>query len=55
MILSAIDEGWSKEDWQLAAQERAAILEHDECLPRARANSLAIGQTYTRYGQCPPE
>jgi len=36
--------GWDEADWQLAIEERAAILEYDEGLPRAEAEALAAEQ-----------
>lgn len=38
------NEGWDEEDWQAAYDERAAILEYDEGLPRAEAERLAAEQ-----------
>jgi hypothetical protein len=35
---------WDEEDWQVAFEERAAILEYDEGLPRATAEALAAEQ-----------
>ena len=32
---------WTREDWQGAYDERAAIREHDAGLPRSRAESMA--------------
>ena len=36
--------GWDELDWQIAYDERAAILEHDEGLPRHIAARLARRQ-----------
>jgi hypothetical protein len=36
--------GWDEEDWQVAFEERTAILEYDEGLPRATAEALAAEQ-----------
>src|SRR5204862_2219316 len=36
--------GWDEEDWQAAFEERAAIFEFDERLPRQDAESLAWRQ-----------
>jgi len=33
-----------QDDWQFAFEERAAILEYDEGLPRAEAEALAAEQ-----------
>lgn len=54
-MFSAIEAGWSKEDWELAVQERAAILEYDQRIARPRADQLAMALTYDRYGPCPKE
>jgi hypothetical protein len=43
-----------REDWFTAYEERAAILEYDECLPRSVAESLAKVQTLKRYGPISP-
>jgi hypothetical protein len=37
-------QGWDASDWQFAYEERAAILEHDEGLPRIDAEALAAEQ-----------
>lgn len=49
-LFSAIEAGWTAEDWMMARDERAAILEYDEWLPRSRAEELATVQTFKRYG-----
>jgi hypothetical protein len=36
--------GWDEEDWQAAFDERAAILEFDEGLPRSEATRMARQQ-----------
>jgi hypothetical protein len=36
--------GWDEEDWQVAIDERAAIIEFDQCLPRGEAEALARHQ-----------
>ena len=36
--------GWDDADWQFAIEERAAILEYDEGLSRAKAETLAADQ-----------
>jgi hypothetical protein len=36
--------GWDAADWQFAIEERAAILEYDEGLLRADAETLAAAQ-----------
>jgi len=36
--------GWDEADWHFAFEERAAILEYDEGLPRAEAEALAAEQ-----------
>ena len=33
--------GWDADDWRVAYEERAAILEYDEGLPRLKAEALA--------------
>ena len=38
---------WDEEDWQVAVDERAAILEFDQGLPRTEAEALAWGQIET--------
>lgn len=44
-IFSAPDRsGWDGEDWQAAYEERVAILEYEEGLPRAEAETLARKQ-----------
>jgi len=35
---------FDEEDWRVAFEERAAILEYDEGLPRAEAEALAAEQ-----------
>ena len=50
---SAIEAGWTAEDWDFARLERAGFLENDERLPRERADELALAQTYKRYGPRP--
>ena len=55
MIFSAIEAGWTAEDWDLAREERAAILEYDEHLPRTIAENLGTAQTYRRYGRRPAQ
>ncbi|WGD32019.1 hypothetical protein AncyloWKF20_09460 [Ancylobacter sp. WKF20] len=40
-VFSLDRSGWDGEDWQATYEERAAILEHDEGLPRAEAEQLA--------------
>ena len=37
--------GWDEEDWQVAFEERAAILEYDQGLSRPDASRLARQQT----------
>ena len=39
-----MNNAWDDEDWQIAYEERAAILEYDEGLPRADAELLAREQ-----------
>jgi len=39
--------GWDEEDWQTAFEERAAILEFDQGLPREDAEALAWRQIET--------
>jgi hypothetical protein len=39
--------GWDAADWHFAYEERAAILEYDEGLPRADAEALAAEQIAT--------
>ncbi len=53
MNFSAIEAGWTAEDWRMARDERAAILEYDENLPRQSAEQIATAQTFKRYGRCP--
>ena len=36
--------GWDEEDWQAAFEERAAILEFDQGMPREEAEPLACRQ-----------
>jgi hypothetical protein len=52
---SAIEAGWTAEDWDIARNERAGVLEYDEQLPRYRAEDLATAQTVKRYGYRPKE
>jgi hypothetical protein len=40
--------GWDEADWHFAYEERAAILEHDEGLPRIDAEALAAEQIATQ-------
>ena len=40
--------GWDDADWQFAIEERAAVLEYDEGLPRADAEVLAAEQIAAR-------
>ena len=37
-------QGWDEVDWQFAVEERAAILEFEEGLPRPEAEALAAEQ-----------
>ena len=39
-----MNDAWDEEDWRAAFEERAAILEYDEGLPRAEAEMLAREQ-----------
>jgi hypothetical protein len=41
--------GWDAADWQFAIEERAAILEYDEGLPRAEAEALAAQQIAAQH------
>lgn len=50
---SAVEAGWTAEDWDMARDERAGILEFDEKLPRRKADELATAQTFKRYGPRP--
>jgi hypothetical protein len=43
-MLARARSGWDESDWQFAIEERAAILEYDEGLPRAEAEALAAEQ-----------
>jgi hypothetical protein len=43
----------TKEDWDAAYDERAGILEYDEGLTRQKAETLAMAQTFTKYGPRP--
>jgi hypothetical protein len=42
------DAGWDEEDWQVAVDERAAVLEFDQGLPREKAETLARRQIEAR-------
>lgn len=52
-VFSAIKEGWTSEDWLIARDELAAVLEYDQKNERRRATELATAQTMTKYGPCP--
>jgi len=43
---ASVCDAWTDEDWQVAYDERAAILEYDEGLPRADAERLARMQVF---------
>jgi hypothetical protein len=43
-MLARILSDWDESDWHFAFEERAAILEYDEGLPRAEAEALAAEQ-----------
>jgi hypothetical protein len=43
-MLARILPDWDESDWHFAFEERAAILEYDEGLPRAETEMLAAEQ-----------
>jgi hypothetical protein len=44
IMLACAGSGWDESDWRFAFEERAAILEYDEGLPRAEGEALAADQ-----------
>jgi hypothetical protein len=50
---SAIEAGWSAEDWLQTRDEAASVLEYDQGNERMRATELATAQTFAKYGRCP--
>jgi hypothetical protein len=53
-LFSAVEAGWTSEDWVLARDKLAAVLEYDQGNDQLRATELATAQTFKKYGPCPP-